>query len=235
MSSGWGNDPAGSGSSQPPQAGYGDPTQPGYPPAPTQPGYPPAPTEPGYPAQPGYPPPAPGQPGYGDPMQPAYPAGPPPSRRPGWLGAAVVGIIAVLIVGGFFLFRDRLSNDITSLEPGQCFDKPANLDVEISEVQRQPCNEPHDAEVIASLTHPAPASEPYPVVSGFQDYIEQTCVPIFETYTGRSFQTAEDLSIGWIEPTLSGWGDGDRAFTCYAYRTDKAKLNATVRGAASSP
>ena len=87
---------------------------------------------------------------------------------------------------------------------GECFDAPTDQTAEVSDVQRQPCNEPHDAEVIASLTHPAPASEPYPVVSGFGDYIQQNCVPVFNSYTGRDCPDAE-LTLSFFRPTPTGW------------------------------
>ena len=126
-------------------SGWGNyPSEPGYQPAPGQPAYPAPPGQPGYPPPPG---------------QAPYPAPPPPSKRPGWLVPAIIGIIAVVVVGGFFLFRDRISNDVASLEPGQCFDTPTDDQSEVSDVQRQPCNEPHDAEVFANFVHPAPAGE----------------------------------------------------------------------------
>ena len=217
------------------QPGYGSPNQPGYG-GPSQPGYQ-GPTQPDYPNQPQFPaPPAPGYgappapPGYGVPGQPGYPAAPPPqNKRPAWLGTAVVGLIVVLVVGGFFLFRDRLSNDVTSLGVGECFDTPTDQTAEVSDVQRQPCNEPHDAEVIASLTHPAPASEPFPVVSGFRDYIQQNCVPAFNTYTGRNWDTDTEFDMNFFRPTPSGWADGDRGFTCFVVRLDEAKLTNTIR------
>jgi hypothetical protein len=227
----------------PTQPTYGGPGQPGYQ-GPSQPGYPP-PTPSSYPGQPDYqapaPPPGygappPPPPGYGGPMQPGGYVAVPQNKRPSWLGAAVVGVIVVLVVGGFFLFRDRLSNDVTSLDVGQCFDTPRDTTQEVSDVQRQPCNEPHDAEVIASLTHPAPAGEPYPVVSGFQDYIQDNCVPAFNTYTGRDFDTDPELDMSFFRPTMSGWNDGDRGFTCFVTRIDHAKMNSSVRvGARSSP
>lgn len=227
MSSGWGNDPGapGSGTGQPSDQG---PAQPGYR-GPAQPGYQ-GPVQPGYGAP--QPPTTPPSPGYEQPPQSGYLAAP-PRRRPAWLGPVVIGVIVVLVVGGFFLLRDRLSNEVTSLEVGQCFDTPAEAS-EVSDVQRQPCNEPHDAEVVASLTHPAPAGEAYPVVSGFQDYIEQNCVPAFNSYTGRNFPDAE-LGLSFFRPTLNGWANGDRGFTCFVVREDGQKLTATVRTAGTSP
>lgn len=151
-----------------------------------------------------------------------------PKRRSGYIGTVIVVVIVAVAVGGFFLFRDRLSNEVTGLQVGECFDLP-QVETEVDDVQRQPCNEPHDAEVIAVLVNPAPATEAYPVVSGFNDFIEETCVPVFETYTGRAFATDTELSLGWFQPTLSGWGGGDRGFTCYLTRVDDAKVTGSLR------
>jgi len=177
---------------------------------------------------------------YPSPTPPPYVQAPPPappkprSRVRSLLPLIVILVVAAVIGVGFVVFRDRFSNDVTSLALGECFDEPS-VEAEISEVQRQPCNEAHDAEVIAVLTHPAPAGEAYPVVSGFDDYIAENCVPAFEAYLGIDWDTATDYDIGYFRPTLSGWGSGDRGFTCYVSRSDGAKLNNTVRAAGSSP
>lgn len=166
---------------------------------------------------------------YGGPTQASYPQAPPPkSRRGEFIRLGILLAIVVVIVGGFFLFRDRLSNEVTSLQIGECFDLAEGV-TEVSEVQRQPCNDPHDAEVIAVLIHPAAASEAFPVVSGFNDFIEEKCVPVFETYTGRTFATDTELSLGRFQPTLSGWGGGARGFTCYLSRFDEAKVTTSFR------
>lgn len=235
MSSGWGNDPDAPGS-VPGQPGQGPP-QPGQ--GPTQSGYPGQPAYPGQQDYPAAPPPGYGgptsQPGYGAPPPPGYLAAP-PNKRPSWLGPAIIGIIVVLLVGGFFLFRDRLSNDVTSLAVGECFETPTDETDEVSDVQRQPCNEPHDAEVIASLTHPAPAGEAYPVVSGFDDYIQENCVPAFNSYTGRDWQSDTELTLSFFRPTPTGWREGDRGFTCFIVRVDGAKMTNSVRaGAGATP
>ena len=168
-------------------------------------------------------------PDYGGPSQSAYPPAPPvKSGRGGLIRTAIVLGIVIAIVAAFFLFRDRLSNEVTSLQVGECFDQP-QAETEVSEVQRQPCNEPHDAEVIAVLVHPAPPTEGYPVVSGFDDYIEENCIPAFDSYTGRSFQTDTELALRYFRPTLTGWGGGDRGFTCYVARADESKLTVSVR------
>lgn len=169
-------------------------------------------------------------PDYGGPAQSAYPPAPPvKSGRGGLIRTAIVLGIVIAIVAAFFLFRDRLSNEVTSLQVGECFDRPAAGVTEVTDIQRQPCNEPHDAEVIAVLVHTAAPSAAYPVLSGFTDFIEEKCVPVFDSYTGRSFATNTELRLGWFEPTLSGWTGGDRGFSCYLSREDGAKLTVSVR------
>ena len=179
------------------------------------------------PGQPGYPPPgqqespqteAPPQ-GYTPQAYTPQPAYAPPAKR-SRAGALIVGAIAVIliaVVAGFFLFQDRLSGAAAELAAGACIDLPGEQG-SFTDVQRQPCDQAHDAEVFIVLTHPAPPGEAYPVVSGFDDYIEQECVPAFESYTGRTYPN-------------------DRGFTCHASRIDTAKLTSGVRaaGAPASP
>jgi len=166
---------------------------------------------------------------YAAPNQVPYQGAPPPAkRRSGAIGTVIVLLIVALAVGAFFLFRDRLGNEVTSLQVGECFDLPQGQ-TEVDDVQRQPCNEAHDAEVIAVLVHPAPATEAFPVVSGFNDFVEEKCVPVFETYTGRTLATETELNLGWFQPTLSGWGGGDRGFSCYLTRVDDAKLTSSLK------
>jgi hypothetical protein len=184
----------------------------------------------------------PGQPQYSGPSQPAYPPPPPPAsrRRGGFVGLAVLLVVAVAI-GGFFLFRDRLSNEVGSLEPGQCFDRPAEGQSTVTDVQRQPCNEPHDAEVFANVTHTAAAGAPYPATTEFDDLAGDECIPALQTYTGLSLAelVAMDLNFGYFYPTSDGWGHGDRVVTCYTGPTDGSKTTGSLRntgaGASASP
>jgi hypothetical protein len=192
--------------------------------APAAPSYPPA-GPPSY--DPGPPPLAPGPTAY----EPPPPA---PRRKTNWLAIIVlVGLVAVIGIG-IWLFRDRLTSNVTDLAVGDCFDRPTATDT-ITDVQHQPCNGAHDREVIAVLTHPAGPNDAYPVVSGFGDYVQQNCVPAFESYTGRDADTESELDLGYFQPTLAGWGDGDRGFTCFVSRADGQRLNGSLRGIGSSP
>lgn len=139
-----------------------------------------------------------------------------------WLAAVL------LLASGLLAACNMLPGAAVDLKVGDCFDIPAETS-SINEVQHRPCNEPHDAEVIAVLTHPAGPEEPYPVISGFGDYVREHCLPAFNSYTGRDFASDPELDVGYLHPTLLGWGEGDRGFSCHAMRVDGAKLTASVR------
>lgn len=137
--------------------------------------------------------------------------------------AAVIGAVSLALLAGCTL----LPGSVADLNVGDCFDEPA-AEGDVTDVQHQPCDQPHDAEVFLVLQHPAPATEAYPVVSGFDDYVGESCIPAFLAYTGRDFNSQTEFDLGYFRPTLTGWGDGDREFTCYISRSDGAKLNAPV-------
>ena len=174
---------------------------------------------------------------YTGPTQPTYPTAPPPSKRGQYIRYGILAIIAIAVIGGFFLFRDRLSNDVTSLAAGECFDQPDETTV--TDVQRQPCNEAHDAEVIINVNHTAASGATYPGASEFADLAQDECTPAYEAYTGLSIAQifAAGFDYNYFYPTSSGWGDGDRVVTCFAVKGDQSKMTTSVRnmGTGASP
>lgn len=147
------------------------------------------------------------------------------------MGQIVVLAIVAVIVVGFILFRDRLPGAAGDLNVGECFDQP-NTTEDISEVPRQPCNEPHDAEVFLNVDHPAADGEAYPISMTMDRFVQEQCTPAFDSYTGLDFETATDYDIGYLQPSRNGWNEGDREVTCYIVRSDDAKLTSSLRAAA---
>ena len=244
--------------SPPQQASYGDapPQQASYGDAPQQPRYgdPSAPQppygsaaqdysggQPGYAAPPPPPPPPPAYPGpdqqYGGPTQPAYPPpAPPPDKRSQWLRIGVIVLIAVVVGGGFWIFRDRLSGSAGDLSVGDCIDEPAG-NSEITDVQHQPCNEPHDGEVFAVIFHTAASGAPYPPTTEFQDLVSDECLPALETYTARTYAEvyAAGLDVSFLYPSSSSWSDNDREVSCFIVKTDGSKMTGSVRAGGTTP
>ena len=183
-------------------------------------------------AMPGYNPPPDGPP----PGPMGYQA-PPPQKANNKLGLVILGVLGLIIVGGgayVWLNRDSLAGGVNDLQVGDCIDQPAP-DTTVTDVQHRPCNTPHDGEVFAVLTHPAGPDESYPVVSGFDDYIQENCIPLWEAYTGRTWATDLELDISYLHPTITGWGEGDRGLTCYTTKYGGGQLTASVKNIGASP
>ena len=191
--------------------------------SPTPAGPPPGPM--GYQA----PPPPPGPMSYTPPGVPLK-----RSNRGSLIIIGVLALVVVVVVAYVALTRDSSPGAVNALQVGDCFDEPGASD-DIEDVQHVPCTLPHDGEVVAALTHPAPAGEAYPVVSGFDDYISTNCVPLWEAYTGRTWDTETELGLFYFHPTLSTWADGGRSITCYAEHNDALKLTASVKNIGAAP
>lgn len=186
--------------------------------------------------------PPPGPPTY-TPVGPssyAQPAPPARNRRSGLIALGVLVVLIVLIVGGLYFFRDRISGDVNSLQVGDCIDEPS-VTSSITDVQHQPCTEPHDGEVFANLTYPGASGAAYPGSTAFDDFVSQQCLPAVQVYTGRTLAEvdAAGLSYAYFYPTDSSWTDNnDRGVTCYVQKSDGTKLTGSVKatgGAAASP
>lgn len=177
----------------------------------------------------GFPPPGPE--GYTPtPGQPGYAAPPKRRSRTGIVALLVLLGLVIVIVGGLYVFRDRISGDVNSLVIGDCIDEPSSA-TSITDVQHQPCTDPHDGEVFALITYPGDSSAPYPGASAFDDAVTQQCLPAVATYTGRSLTEvdAAGLSYAYFYPTTNSWSNGDRGVTCYIAKADGSKLVGSLR------
>ena len=136
-----------------------------------------------------------------------------------------VGVIAVIVVGALIL-RNYLSGSAGDLRVGDCFDEPATTET-VDDVQYHPCTDAHDAEVIFVGDHPP--SDTYPALAAFDDFVVEKCVPAFESYTGRDWETDTELDMAYFYPTSEGWPEGDHEVSCYVIRIDSAKMNTSMK------
>jgi hypothetical protein len=111
---------------------------------------------------------------------------------------------------------------VDDLVVGECFDEGEEED----EAVRQPCNQPHDAEIIADVTLPAGA---YPGDKGVQRAAETSCDAEFSKYVGTTVDDSE-LEPGYWWPTQEVWNHNDRVVVCAAYGPDYDQLTETVKG-----
>lgn len=138
-----------------------------------------------------------------------------------------IAIVGAVIIGGL-LFRDRLSGGASDLAVGDCFDMPNGL-TEVEDVQHHPCNEAHTSEVV--YVGDMPASDTYPSDSQFVSFVEAQCIPAFNGYTGLDYLTDQVIDMGYLTPTLEGWGGGDHELICYAIRVDGSTVSQSLKGA----
>jgi hypothetical protein len=123
---------------------------------------------------------------------------------------------------------DRISSNAGDLSVGECFDEPPQEEQEVEDVQRRPCNEAHTAEVVF-VGDMAGATDAYPSDDQFLDAVSSQCVPAFNAYTGRDYDTDPELEIGYFIPTAEGWNVGDHELICYAIRVDAAPMTQSVK------
>jgi hypothetical protein len=146
-------------------------------------------------------------------------------RFPIW---TAIGLFALL----GFLFRDYLSSDVTELKVGDCFDLPAGITktATVKDVQHHPCTDLHVAEMVFVGNVPDPGSA-YPGDVGFQSFVKAQCVPAYNSYTGRDFDTDQTYDMSFLVPTTDGWAKGDHALQCFAVRSDGTSFKGTIKAA----
>jgi hypothetical protein len=123
------------------------------------------------------------------------------------------------------VFRDYLTGAAIDLKVGDCFDTPTSEGV-VEEVPHHPCTDAHDAEIFYVADYPA--SDVFPGDAAFDAFTEANCLPAFTAYTGLEYPTSE-YDIGVFYPTEEGWNADDHEISCYAARTDYAKMTTSVK------
>ena len=165
-----------------------------------------------------------------DPEMPTAPPAPPPAKAPSKTRTYITfGVIAVIVaVLAFFISQNARAGELAI---GQCFDEPAS-DTGITTVVKHACTEAHDAEVFHVAEYDQ--GDSYPISLSISSFIDDTCVPVFATYVGTSFEEATEYDLGYFYPDREAWEGGDRTFTCYVKRVDEAKLTQSVKAGTGS-
>lgn len=109
------------------------------------------------------------------------------------------------------------------LEVGDCFDRPADPDVEA--VPAVPCRRPHDLEVYAVFDLDADGPYQPGTVAARAG---RGCEERFTAYVGVP-QDSSGLLIVPYPPDPLGWAEGDRTVSCAVQLAD-GRLEGSVRG-----
>lgn len=157
------------------------------------------------------------------------------------VGARVV--VGLLIAGGWWLFTslDDASRDdggeivgggdlgVMSMQVGDCFNDPSDLEEVVYDVAAVPCSEPHDNEVFAVGSIGSNLGEDFPGRSPLEQYSYDNCVDSFFGYVGVDYAESS-LGVFTFTPTEESWAEGDREFVCALYSIDLGGLTGTARG-----
>jgi hypothetical protein len=111
---------------------------------------------------------------------------------------------------------------------GDCFEEPASPEA-VTDIQHRPCHEQHDGEVI--FVGDQPDQDTYPDESAFDAFALDRCVPAFEAYVGRDYETDEEFDFGFFYPGEEAWNANDHEITCYVYRLDEHPLTQSLKAA----
>lgn len=73
----------------------------------------------------------------------------------------------------------------------------------------------------------------YPDDSTFEQFAIDRCVPAFESYVGRDFETDTEFDFGFFYPGAEAWGANDHEVACYVFRLDEQPLTKSVKATGS--
>jgi hypothetical protein len=130
------------------------------------------------------------------------------------LGIAVLAAVALASCSG----------SVFSLDVGDCFDLPSS--VEVSDVDKVDCSEPHDHEVYRLFDVP---NGSYPGDALLDESASDGCFDSFSSYVGRGYPSSS-LDVTWLRPTSESWDQGDREIVCILYDFDYDKLVGSMEG-----
>lgn len=159
-------------------------------------------------------------------------------ERPSWVTAVLamlaVAALVVALAGCSVLGDDSPSATtvpngvrLVDIEPGTCFQRPANTDVRT--VEQVGCRKPHDAEAYAVFALPAPADDPFPGGAEVQSLAQQGCQDRFADYVGQAYEDSE-YYFSAIAPSRKSWEDrNDRRVLCSVIAAGGGQLEGTVR------
>lgn len=116
------------------------------------------------------------------------------------------------------------------IRPGNCFNDPPP-ERQLEQVDVVACEEPHDNEVFATVTHPAPEGEAFPGREAVVAYAEQTCPQPFAEYVGSTYDQSR-FTLFPIVPSADTWEAGDRQVICALYDHQAGKRTGSARGSA---
>ena len=121
---------------------------------------------------------------------------------------------------------------VFDVQPGQCFNPPAQFESENSEIPQVPCDQPHTLEAYALVGYVAPGggtADAYPGDTALTTFADGACAQEFAGYVGVSYQDSS-LFFTYLLPSARSWElNADRTVICFVTTTGQ-QLTASVAG-----
>lgn len=135
-------------------------------------------------------------------------------------GARVVlaGVLPLLLSAcSLFGGGDDEEASVFSIEPGQCFLAPAEVEAQISDLERVDCRESHDHEAYAVVPYTAAGgtepSDEYPGDEALTAFADGSCAQEFKGYVGVDYLDSS-LFFTYLVPSARSWQEEDRSVVC---------------------
>ena len=160
---------------------------------------------------------------FGEPTPPGAPVDPAAAKSAKLRPVIIIGVIVAFLAIVLFAVRNNVAAD--DLKVGDCFNIPNGTTVKT--VDKHPCNESHNAEVIFIGEYTDGST--YPISLSLNRFVKSSCAPAFETYVGRAIDSDPELSVGYFSPTREGWDRGDRTITCYVAQPDESPMTKSLK------
>ena len=164
--------------------------------------------------------------------------------RPHWRRSAHLAgfVLLALLLAGCNWFSSGSSSgssaqakpstvSVFSLKPGACFNPPADVKAELSDLTAIPCSTPHTQEFYTTVKYQAPQGvddSVYPGDAALASYANGSCAQQFGAYVGVSYLDSS-LYFTYLLPSARSWQSDDRDVACFVTTTGKP-LTASVKG-----
>jgi hypothetical protein len=156
------------------------------------------------------------------------------STRWSWV---VVLAATVPALSGCGLFGDDEPEGVRTIQPGQCFQVPEEVEEQVADLDEVPCDEPHDREAFAVISYEPPDDETdgdvFPGDDALTVFADGRCAEAFGDYTGVPYLDS-DLFFTYLLPSPRSWQDGDREVICFAFDPGRP-LETSIRGPEGDP
>lgn len=152
---------------------------------------------------------------------------------------AVTCVVVLMLLAGCSFFDDDDSETVSvfDLAAGDCVRAPGpkEVTVELTQLTKVPCDQPHEMELYAHVDYPEQASadtgagSTFPGEATLRDFADGACAGEFADYVGIDYRDSS-LWFTYLMPSARSWqAEDDRTVLCFITTTGD-QLTQSVAG-----